>query len=440
MKFQFSNEQLLLLFFCSIFFSAFFSATEASFLAWNRVRLNRLLQSNFILSRLCVFLHNRFNKLIVVILSCNMLANFLATFSASNLFHRYLSSIEKHDLFFLKNPFIDVVFVVFFTLFILLFVEFTPKQIAIYFSHFVSHLVSPVILIFYLFFLPLFFVWEEIFVRFFMIFSHFHKKEGNLKLSRHSNYSFNYDELRGYILLGAETGALKKLEGDLLDRAVHYMDVPATSFLVPRDKILGINVEQGDQKNILRKLKKFPHQQIPLYENQKDNIVGVVSKKHLACLDDHEIDSIEKLKKHGLKPVVIPESKNVLDVLSDIYESKCDVAIVTDEYGGIEGLVFYADIVSRLFGSENNLKQHHKQIGAFSKKAAIVDGHLSISEINRYFSTEISCSEAETLAGYLLEKFRRIPQKNETFSDDFFHYEIKQSSSRKINTVLLRKK
>lgn len=451
MNVELSNHQLFFFLFIAFFFSAFFSAAEASFLTLTRVEVNRLVRSNFFLSNLPLFLYHRFKKFMLVALACNMASNIIATLLASEYFRRegkdYLETALP-----LESPISDILFVGGFTLFILIFAEFIPKQIAIYFPRFISYVVSPVILLFYFFFFPLFLVWQKIFVKWFPFLSLEsramekevgEKNENDKKPSPHSSVDFNYQELRGYISLGAQTGALKKLEGDLLERVINYMNIPVTSFLVTRDRIQGIDISLKKKKNILAEIKKFPHQQIPLYKHSKDNIVAILSKKQLATMNESEINTLEKIEslaEKNHKPIVIPESKNTINVLRDIYASRCDAAIVTDEYGGNEGLVFYSDIVSRLLGNNEDGEQVQEKIRRINKNTALVDASLSIREVNRYFSTTIECQQAETLGGYLLEKLQRIPKKNFSFSDEFFFYTIKNASARKIEQVLLERK
>ena len=451
MNVELPNHQLFFFLSIAFFFSAFFSATEASFLTLTRVQVNRLVRSNFFLSSLPLFLYHRFKKFMLVCLACNMASNIVATLLASEYFRREGKFYLESTLY-IESPISDIFFVGGFTLFLLIFAEFIPKQIAIYFSYFFAYLVSPAILFFYFFFSPLFWIWQKTFVKWFPFLSledrttekeNGEKNEIEKKPSPHSSIDFNYQELRGYISLGSQTGALKKLEGDLLERVINYMNVPVVSFLVTRDKIQGIDLSLKKKKNILAEIKKFPYQQIPLYKHSKDNIIAIISKKQLAALNETEIDTLEKIEnlaKKNHKPIVIPESKNTITVLADIYTSKCDAAIITDEYGGNEGLVFYNDIVSRLLGSSEDGEQVQEKIRRINKNTALVDASLSIREVNRYFSSAIDCAQAETLGGYLLEKLRRVPKKNFSFSDEFFSYTIKNASARKIEQVLLERK
>ena len=239
--------------------------------------------------------------------------------------------------------------------------------------------------------------------------------------------------------MGSKSGALHSLEGELLKNILEYIDKPISTFLIPRDEIKGIDLEQLNRRNTLNKLRKFPHNYIPLYKKHIDNIEGILSKRKLAFISEGVIKEIEKVPRWVNKPLLLPESKNVIEALIDIFAEKSQAALVTDEYGGIEGMVTYEDITRKIFEAKFDRGGSHENIKRLSQHTFHVEAVITLNDFNRYFSTNVQCKHAETLAGYLLEKISKATIKGRKYKRCFFKYKIIQSNPRRIKKVMLEK-
>ncbi len=414
-----------------LFFSAFFSATEAAFLSLDKIQKNKIRESKSFFAKLKTKIIDEFNYFIMIILVGNIFFNVLATIEANRLFFSYFSTyVEK-----LKNYWVyfdtvfDFLFIILFTGLVLVFAELIPKLLAIRYTAFLISVATPVLNLLYIFLSPIMLVIK--------LMSKIFLTQTNRKKIKKS-FLLDKGELIGFISRGKKEGSLKKIESLLMETTISYINTSIKSFLINRDEIEGINLNKHKNKNLINVIKAFPHKNIPIYRKQKDNIVGVLSKKKLAFLNLKNI-SEENIEKYMDEPRIISENKNVLEVLNEIINSNSNIALIIDEYGGVEGIVNKNDIINKVIKKSDFANRdgflHIKKIDGFSY---YVKAGVLIDDINKKFKTAIKCENAETIGGYLLEKFQEIPTRNQTYQDEYFTYIVKSSYNHKINSLILK--
>ena len=240
-----------------------------------------------------------------------------------------------------------------------------------------------------------------------------------------------------YVRKSFDDGLIKEVETTLLESLVTHKNTPIKSLLIPRHAMLGINLKQVSD-NLLKTIRLFKYNTIPIYDGLTDNIVGVVSKKMIARRKDKDFFSVECLKKAMVKPKLIPESRSLMEVFYDMSENDSELAIITDEHGGIEGIVSYGDVVNRLIGKTKSSTEEIS-IRKFGRNNYAVHPYVSIESLNRYFSSNIICDKIETVGGYVLEIAGEIPQAGRVFKDDFFEFTVREASKTKIENLSVRK-
>ena len=137
-------------------------------------------------------------------------------------------------------------------------------------------------------------------------------------------------------------------EAELVRSALDISDVEAHEIMTPRVDVFAINIED-DIKEIIKEGEIFKHSRIPVYEDTIDNIIGILPIKELAKAIFKEEENIDVLSL-CYKPLVIPRNRQLLDLLQEFKDSKVHIAVVIDEYGGVEGIVTMEDILEEIVG------------------------------------------------------------------------------------------
>ncbi|HMB01230.1 MAG TPA: CNNM domain-containing protein [Spirochaetota bacterium] len=423
--FNFILANLNLLFFSLLFFSAFFSGVESAFVTLNRIAINRYENSGFFIHRLILYFVNRFELFFIAILFLNLINNSFFTFVAHHFFRRLLET-KGYEL----APGWDAVaFILVITFLILIFGEVVPKRLAIRFPNFIAAMgVLPMTFIFIIFY-PVTY----------LLHIFFKKIMGSLFENVFQKTAiFDFKEFLSYIKLGANSGALKDVESSILENLSNNKNAPVKSVLIPRQEMAGFNIS-ALPVNMEKAVKEFRFNTIPVYDKLKDNIIGVLSKFRLWDVADWKDLDRENIKKYLYVPDIVPENKKLIDVLTDMYKKNTELVLVTDEYGGVEGVALYTDIVKKILGKYEQDEPQVEGIKKISGSYYIVNPQISISEINDFFNLHIDCSQAETIGGYIIEKLHDLPQAGTVIRDPYFEYIIRAANKRKILRLGMRK-
>lgn len=368
----------------------------------------------------------KMDYLIISILLLNLINNSFASWFAAILVTR--AALVYFPWFSLAKLFHSLVFVAVFTCVLVIIGELTPKRFAVKNPSFVIRIgIIPLIIIYYLFY-PI----SALLNRFSHNLINFLDEKDEL-----NSRGMDDHELLYYVKKSSDSGALKKMESAMLQNLITYRNIPIVSVMIPRQKMKGINLSNLP-KNIIPVIKKFPYNSIPLYDQIKDNLVGVISKRMLYYRENWEEITSETVRKFASMPSIVPESRQIIDVLQDIYKSGHDIALVTDEYGGVEGFVTYRDILNRLLGRFEVPDYDSADIRRVGRNLFLVNSQVSIDSVNTFFNVHLDAGQAKTLNGFLLEQFQDLPPIGKIYKDRDFEITVKGVSEKKITKVLIK--
>lgn len=176
------------------------------------------------------------------------------------------------------------------------------------------------------------------------------------------------------------------------------------------------------------------HSRIPVFHESVDHVVGVVYAKDL--LHDDRLDDIENLAELYHRPVFIPETKNVGDLLAEFQQTRTHFAVILDEYGGTAGIITFEDILEEIVGEirdEYDAGERIISTESLPDGSVIIDGRMPIPELNELLDIDIPENEDyDTVAGYIAAEVGRIPQKGETVTNTRAAFEILQADPRRV--------
>lgn len=233
------------------------------------------------------------------------------------------------------------------------------------------------------------------------------------------------------------TGAVGPTESRVIRSAIDLEQRTAGEIMTPRTEMIGLEASATYQE-AREAIAAAGHSRIPVYEDAIDNILGVLYAKDLLRVGDSPAFSIRQ----QLRSVpFVPETKPLSDLMREFQTSRVHLAIVLDEYGGTAGLVTLEDILEELVGE---IADEHEQptpssIRRLDNRTVELDARMRVDEVNAALSLRIPEDDAyDTVAGFLLSRFGRIPARGESFALDDLSFLVIDADERRINRLRLQ--
>ena len=250
----------------------------------------------------------------------------------------------------------------------------------------------------------------------------------------HRPQATSEEELQELIDASEQQGIIDEGEGDMLQSILELDETILREIMVPRTDMVCVDAEApfGD---ILKAILSSGHSRIPVYKNNIDNIIGLVYAKDLLRFWGRPIDTIS-LAEIMRPPFLVPESKQVSVLLKEFQAACVHIAIVIDEYGGTSGLVTIEDLIEEIVGEIQDEYDHKEEwLVKQSDGSLLVDGRLNIEEFEEYFDIEVAREKFDTLGGYIVEQFGRVPMVGEQIKIGDFDILIEQGDQRAIRQL-----
>lgn len=246
------------------------------------------------------------------------------------------------------------------------------------------------------------------------------------------------DDLKQVLEASTLSGTIDKTEHELIKSIFEFTDTTVKEIMVPRPDIVALDLSMP-REGLVRKVIEEGYSRLPVYKGSIDNIAGIVYSKDLLSLLEHR-DLI--VLQDIIRPVMfVPESKKISQLLREFQQRKAHLAVVVDEFGGTEGLITMEDIVEEIVGEiHDEYDEVMKSAEQSTDGSLVVDAHVTISEFNKQFNTQIpETADYETLAGFLQKHTGRLPDVNEEIKYDDLMFVIISKTARRIRQVKVSK-
>jgi len=231
------------------------------------------------------------------------------------------------------------------------------------------------------------------------------------------------DEIRVIISESVKIGTLNKTEQEIIENIFEFNDLHANEVMIPRTEMSAIELV-NDKSEIMKYIIRTGHSLFPVYEDSLDNIVGVLHTKDFlkSIAEEVQID-IKSL----IRPVYfVPETKLISEILKEMQKRGERLAIVTDEYGGTEGVITMEDILEEIVGDLGDTSQTEvKNFSLLPDGKYYVLGSMDISEFNEVFSIDLPESDDyNTVAGFISYSTGKILNIGESFEYNSLTFEL----------------
>ncbi len=248
------------------------------------------------------------------------------------------------------------------------------------------------------------------------------------------------EELLTIIQESEDEGKLDADDSELIRNAVEFNEIRVSEIYTPKNKFVAIDVEE-DIKTILYTLKREKFSRVPVYEDDTDNIIGILYERdfYMHYTQDSNVD-IRKI----LRDVIhVPDTMKISKLLVNLQASHNHLSVVVDERGTVVGLCTMEDIIEELVGEiwdeHENVEYEYVKL---SDNKFQINGDFSINDFNDLFEKEDIAPETDedTIAGYILELAERIPEDGEVIEDSDFLFTVYTESGKKIDTIIVELK
>lgn len=225
------------------------------------------------------------------------------------------------------------------------------------------------------------------------------------------NSGLSADEIKTMISLGAQSGSLAGSQQKMLHGVFELSQLRVRDLMIPRTEVTGVNVE-APFALLLDQVKRSSHSRFPVYRETLDDVVGIIhSKDVLRFVDNPEQFKIADVMRD---PYFVPEAKQVESLLLAFRNRRVHLAVVLDEYGGVEGIVTLEDVLEEIVGEiQDEYDEEEQGVIPITAGCYLIDGGITIRALNRRFDVNFLEEDATTLAGLMLSQFGHIPAAGE---------------------------
>lgn len=392
----------LLLILVLVLINAFFAASEMAIVSLNKTKLNVLAEEGNEKAKLILKLLNEPSRFLSTIQIGITLAGFFASASAATSISDYLSVFLKQ----FNIPGTDQISVIFITVLIsyvtLVFGELFPKRIALQKSEEISMaVIKPIIFISKL---------TKPFVKLLTFSTNLLVKLFGFSLDNLEE-KMSKEEIRSMIEVGEETGVINEIEKNMIDGIFEFDDTLAKEIMTPRTNVFALDITTPVEELIDQVLEE-QYSRIPVYENDIDNVIGVLYMKdlfvHLRNKDSMDIRAM-------LRPAYfVPETKNIDSLFKELQVTNNHMAILIDEYGGFSGIATIEDLIEEVMGNIfDEYDESDDGIKKIDSNTYIVDGLTSIDDINELLDLELPSDDFDTIGGFVITLLGSIPKEDE---------------------------
>ena len=247
------------------------------------------------------------------------------------------------------------------------------------------------------------------------------------------------EEIKGVIEQGLQDKAIEKQESELVHGALNFDDIVIRSVMTPRTKMFTLN-SRTKIFEALPQINQCGFSRIPIHGNNKDEIIGIIHVRDVlkALENDKKTSTLEMISR---KPVFVSQEKMVSDLLKEMQGRQTHMAIVIDEFGGVEGCVTLEDLLEEIVGEIKDEKDTEQQIFQNDGSNAIItNGDIEIDTINEIFKTDLSAGDDYSqLNGLLHEQLHDIPKEGDKLEINSLRIIVEKVSKNKPERIKIEK-
>lgn len=249
--------------------------------------------------------------------------------------------------------------------------------------------------------------------------------------------SVTEEEIRMMVDVGEEKGVIEDVQKEMINNIFEFDDIDAGDIMTHRTDMVAIEVDDP-LEDVVQLSVEEGRSRIPVYDDDPDNIIGVIYIKDLLPYVGHQLPKETTMRSLMREPFYVPETKKCGDLFKEMTETHTQMAIVVDEYGGTAGLVTIEDLLESIVGSiQDEYDDEEEEISKIDETTFTIDGTTFIDEVDELVGVDIPEGDYDTLAGFLISELGFLPKDGEMNEVDYknLHFTILNVEDRRIGKV-----
>jgi CBS domain containing-hemolysin-like protein len=239
------------------------------------------------------------------------------------------------------------------------------------------------------------------------------------------------DEIQQLLSYGKRETEIKTSERRMIKRIFDFKDTEAKHALIPLVRVEAI-AENATVKEALEKFEQHRHSRMPVFSGRVDNIVGVLEAADLLTAADLR----QQIRHYVTSAHYVAETQALEDLMVEMHREDNEMVVVVDEHGGAVGILTLEDIIEEIVGEINDEDDSEaRSYKELSERSWLVQARMEISEINERLRLELPHGDYETLSGFLLQQFGRIPETGDELFFGAYKFTIRKATERQIESV-----
>ncbi len=249
------------------------------------------------------------------------------------------------------------------------------------------------------------------------------------------NVSYSIDDIKKAMEISYSSGSVSLWEKSIITHLAELENLKVAELMVPRVKIIGIDINDEDISKVWDIFKKHKIKKIPVYKDDMENLVGILYLKDIIGISEEELRN--NYKTYLRKPLYITEYKKVSILLQEFRTTKKYFAMVVDEYGSISGIITLSTILH--FFTKDIVPEKINDIEFLDKNNVVVPADISLENFNQIFYTNLQDDYYESIAGFIIRHLGKIPKSGEIFKYNNLVFTILEADPNKIKKIKVKR-
>lgn len=395
-----------------VLLSAFFSSAETALTTVNRVRLKTLADEGNKRAVTAIHVLDQYGKMLSAILIGNNIVNLTASSLATTFAIRINLTVG------IATGILTVV--------ILILGEIVPKNMAMVYSERLALFYAGIISGLMKLMTPVIFAVDLL-------------ANGIMKvlhIDRNLHTAMTENELRTYVEVSHEDGVIESEEREMIYNLFDFSDAVAKDIMIPRIDMASISEDAGYDE-VMALFKECMYTRIPVYREDKDNIIGLINIKDFILVTDKESFQIGDILREAYYTY---EYKKTADLMMEMREKRVNVSFVLNEYGATVGMITLEDLIEEIVGEirDEYDEDEEELIREVGEREYLVEGSMKLDDINDQLGTELMSEDYDSIGGLLIENLDRLPEDGETITlENGITLQVKGINQNRIINVLM---
>jgi CBS domain containing-hemolysin-like protein len=246
-------------------------------------------------------------------------------------------------------------------------------------------------------------------------------------------------EIQDLLEEGEDQGLIGSLEEKLISRIFEFRETLASEIMTPSAEMVSAE-EKTSVAELIRLITEEGYTRIPIFREKQDQVIGILHAKDLLRICTLQPDEPLNLAGFLNPPFFVSEHKRIVDLLRDFQTRKNHIAIVTDEFGGVRGLVTLEDVIEEIVGEiDDEYDDDEDDLRVTDERTVIVTASIDIEDVEAHFGVELPEGPYESVGGLLIHRLGKVPRTGTVVAEGNLEFKVLSADPRRIKSIRVRR-